>query len=145
MSKTYYKVVTKGHSSQGVYQLCSMVYQWTQKRPMVTYIPNKWVNAPDNTRLFVFDDLDAAKDHATSCGGGFQIWECSVKGGISFYGAWAADDTARYWDVINKYMATKKKFDLASMTQRMLEENIILVGLRAILVKSVKLTKKVVD
>ena len=48
--KTYYKVVRR----KGAALLSAM-----EKSPtIVTYVPNEWVNAPEGTRLFVFDDYD---------------------------------------------------------------------------------------
>jgi hypothetical protein len=120
--KKHYKVVSKS--------------LWSARaiRCAVKYKIGEWVDAPENTRLFVFDSLKEARKFY-DCQ--FEdIYECEVKGGIKFLGcAWAGAISA-FWERFNTKIKNKEKITREYMTKK--------VGLAetpAVLVKSVKLKK----
>lgn len=81
MTKKYYKIVSRDWDRDS---LVSMTYNWLNKTdiPTVEYLVNNWVY-PKIGKLFVFDDLEAAKKYERKfhCGsvGGSYIYECEVK------------------------------------------------------------------
>lgn len=123
--KKHYKVVSKS--------------LWSARsigRSAVRYKIGEWVDAPENTRLFVFDSLEEArKFHERE----FEdIYECEVKGGIKLPGcAWISSINA-FWETFNAKIKNKEK-----ITRRYMEKKVDLAETPAVLVKSVKLKKLV--
>lgn len=102
----------------------------------VKYKIGEWVNAPENTRLFVFDSLkEAGKFYDCQ----FEdIYECEVKGGIKLSGCAWTNRINEFWETFNAKIKNKEKITREYMTKK--------VGLSktpAVLVKSVKLKKLV--
>ena len=122
--KKHYKVVAKS--------------LWSARyigRSAVRYKIGEWVDAPDNTRLFVFDSLkEARKFHEQ----GEDIYECEVRGGIKLPGcAWVGSISA-FWEKFNTKIKNKEK-----ITREYMEKELDLAKTPAVLVKSVKLKKLV--
>jgi len=162
MSKTYYKVVydeTAHAVHLGIRCYSSVpasdkLWSWKlgdyyyledikNDKCIVEYTPHKWVKAPDNTRLFVFDNLKDAMEYAKPSNTKSSIWECKIRGGIPFKGAISINKYAEYWAALNKILASKKAFN-PDAAERYLTDvlNITLWKTPAVLAKSVKLTKK---
>ena len=123
--KKHYKVVTKQF--------------WSARatgRTAVKYKIGEWVNAPENTRLFVFDSLEEArKFHEWDSE---EIYECEVRGGIKLPGcAWVGSVDA-FWEKFNIKFKNKEK-----ITREYMEKELDLAKTPAVLVKSVKLKKLV--
>jgi hypothetical protein len=136
MKKKYYKVVCTVPDHVGGKQLYSISNKDGRE---VKYELNKWISAPNETRLFVFDDLNKAKSFRNV----FKtrkIYECEIIGGIKGKGARYRDSMDDYWNIFNKELKKKKKIDV----EKIMEKNgISLAYIDAILAKKVKLTKKV--
>lgn len=128
----YYKVV---RNENGKLLSARTGSYYTDRKP-VQYIPNRWVSAPENTRLFVFDNLSNAKSFICYVNGE-EIWECQIIGGISGFGA--EGNIISFWEKVNSYSKKKKKINFDKI-----QEKINLVNWEAILAKKVKLTKRVV-
>ena len=98
--KKHYKVVSKS--------------LWSARsigRSAVGYKIGEWVNAPKNTRLFVFDSLEEArKFHEPQ----FEdIYECEVKGGIKLPGCLWACSESKFWETFNAKIKNKEKITMA--------------------------------
>lgn len=107
-------------------------------REAVRYKIGEWVNAPENTRLFVFDSLEEArKFHERQ----FEdIYECEVKGGIKLPGCLWAYSESEFWETFNAKIKNKEK-----ITREYMEKKVDLAETPAVLVKSVKLKKLVAN
>jgi len=128
--KKYYKVV----KNYGKLYSCRAGKQ--------EYPVKKWTHAPDNTRLFVFDNLHDAINFSVPSE---QIWECSIRGGIKCAGAYFPSGTDLFWKRFNEYLKTKKN---TKDIQKYVEngkcgEKVRLAEYPAILTKSVFLTKQI--
>lgn len=128
MKKKYYKVVRKDYGGQLISSGVSSI----------EYKQNEWTIAPDNTRLFVFENLQNAKDFLDDCISGV-IYECEVEGGIKGFGAFYARDQRIFWNKFNHFLGKKKKMEFSETKFGM-----PLTDINAVLCKKVKLTKKVV-
>lgn len=125
--KKYYKVVRNDWVNRGLI---------SARSGNVQYKVGEWVNAPENTRLFVFDSLQKAKEFCRDQPD--EIYECQIKGGVKGFGAYRSSDNETFWKMFNAIISKKKKFSMEEI-----EKHIILSFTPAILAKSVKLTKKV--
>lgn len=128
--KTYYKVVKDDLTSADV--LDSESY-----RTLVQYKVNEWVEAPEGTRLFVFDNLCDAKGFVGSIANK-KIFECKVMGvckgtytGVEYCQA------KEFWRRFNTLFSKKKKVDIS------IYDNLISFTLPSIFVKKVKLIKEI--
>lgn len=101
------------------------------------YKLNEWTIAPDDTRLFVFDNLETAKEHAFPYS--YELYECEIVGGIKGFGAYYYSDNSSFWKLFNKKVKSKKKIIFTKQEF----DNIPLADMSAVLCKKVKLTKKV--
>ena len=131
MKKKYYKVVSVNDKKQA---LTSYIFDCFNK---VTYKVGEWVDAPDNSRLFVFDSLESAMAFAWN---DQQIYECEIVGGITGYG-WIggySSDPFRFWEEINNILKRKKKVDFDEIRKKY-----TLCDTRSVLAKKVKLVKLV--
>lgn len=119
--KKHYKVVTKQF--------------WSARatgRTVVKYKIGEWVNAPENTRLFVFDSLEEARkfhEHQFE-----DIYECEVKGGIKLPGCAWVNAIGEFWEKFNIKIKNKEK-----ITREYMAKKVDLAATPAVLVKSVKL------
>jgi hypothetical protein len=107
--KTYYKVVQA--IQNGVdYEYISAMGELNNPST-VKYKLNEWAYPNDNTRLFVFDDLNSAKAYKFNFDNKVRrldIYECKIKGGIKGYPAtysWLKD---AYWEWFKKLLKAKK-------------------------------------
>jgi len=125
--KKHYKVVSK--------------ILWSARatgRTAVRYKIGEWVNAPENTRLFVFDSLEEArKFHEWDSE---DIYECEVKGGIKLPGCAWVSGVDEFWETFNAKIKNKEK-----ITQEYMAKKVDLARTPAVLVKSVKLKKLVAN
>lgn len=123
--KKHYKVVSKSLWSARAIGCAAVRYEI-----------GEWVDAPDNTRLFVFDSLKEARKFY-DCR--FEnIYECEVKGGIKLPGcAWICA-IGEFWETFNAKIKNKEK-----ITRRYMAKKVDLAETPAVLVKSVKLKKLV--
>jgi hypothetical protein len=131
MKKKYYKVV-KGIDGD----ICSVIDHgdYTTK-----YKLNEWTTGISNTRLFVFDTLENAQKYASSLSD--RIYECECKGVIkNAYGTLFRSDYTDFWNMVNKNIKNKKKWDY-KMEESELDNIISING--ACFAKSVKLLKQV--
>ena len=102
----------------------------------VRYKIGEWVDAPENTRLFVFDSLKEARkfhDRQSEC-----IYECEVKGGIKLPGCALISSINAFWEKFNAKIKNKEK-----ITREYMVKKFNLAETPAVLVKSVKLKKLV--
>lgn len=119
--KKYYKVVSKSLWSARAIGCAAVRYEI-----------GEWVDAPENTRLFVFDSLKEARKFRE--GDSEDIYECEVKGGIKLPGcAWISSINA-FWERFNAKIKNKEK-----ITRRYMAKKFNLAETPAVLVKSVKL------
>lgn len=123
MKKKFYKVVTS-----------SLLSLYATNH--IEYEIGEWVSAPENTRLFVFDDLDEAKNYAKCYD---KIFECSVIGKIKFKGSFFIKDNTLFWKIFNKQIKAKKKINADIFA----ENKITLAEVDAVLAKKVRLDKQV--
>ena len=123
----YYKVVKKDMSSATVLKSDPF-----DKRTPVQYKINEWVNAPNNTRLFVFDYLDEAKIFAYQ--NAARLFECQIKGRIRHKGVEKLAHTSLFWEEFNLQLKRKKKINISKYPPS---------STPAVLAKSVKLTKEI--
>ena len=123
--KKHYKVVSKS--------------LWSARaigRSAVRYKIGEWVNAPENTRLFVFDSLEEARKFRE--GDSEDIYECEIKGGIKLPGCLWVGSESEFWEKFNIKIKNKEK-----ITREYMEKKVDLAETPAVLVKSVKLKKLV--
>ena len=104
---------------------------WSSRSGSVQYKVNEWVDAPGNTRLFVFDTLHEAKNFRND---NEKIYECYVKGGIKYFGSLCAYNNKVFWYEFNRSLQRKKKVQI---------KNVELTDIEALLVKSVKLIREI--
>jgi hypothetical protein len=129
--KKYYKVVSVSKHGNDT------VLHSARADDAVSYKENEWTIAPNNTRLFVFDDLKDAKRF--SCAGEV-VYECKIIGGIKGKGADKYNSINEYWNIFNKELKKRKKFDVNELME---QHSISLSPYDAVLVKKLKLIKKV--
>lgn len=132
--KIYYKVVsdkmTSAVSCRGLWQDC---------RPIVRYELGKWIEAPRNTRLFLFEELDHAKYFRwyNNCE---KIFECQAIGVIRGFPGKKIHETKifldNFWNQVSSYLEKKKKVDWNSINCDK--------SLPVILARKVKLIKEIV-
>ena len=121
--KKHYKVVDKSLWS-------------ARSHDPVQYKLGEWVDAPLDTRLFVFDSLEEArKFHERQLE---DIYECEVKGGVKLPGAAWGCGIQKFWRLFNAKIKNKEK-----ITREYMEKKVDLAETPAVLVKSVKLKKLV--
>ena len=125
MKKKYYKVVFSRLDKMGSATLFGKD---------VNYKVGEWVSAPQNTRLFVFDNKKQAKAFAIAPD--HFIYECQIIGGIHGQGCAIARLKARFWKQINSILQQKKKVDFDTL-------KIPLFATACVLAKKVKLIKKI--
>lgn len=125
--KKYYKVVDGGW---GPY--CS-----ARSRNYVFYKVGEWTDAPGNTRLFVFDNLEDARKFRSF---GEVIFECEIVGGVKFFGANCRSNNNEFWEIFNNILLKKKKVT----KEKFKKANIRLAEVDAVLAKKVKLLKCVI-
>jgi len=104
----------------------------------VEYIPNEWVYAPANTRLFVFDDVKEAVAFYKNASFPWSIWECEVTPGV-LRGTGCSVFNMSYktfWNIVEDNLTSKKKWDTGIISRARSTVD-------ACLVKGVKLTKKI--
>ena len=106
-------------------------FLWSARSGSVQYQVNKWVNAPGNTRLFVFDTLHEAKNFRNDKE---RIYKCHIKGGIKYFGCRSGLNNNIFWIKFNECLKRKKKVQI---------KNVELTDLEAVLVKSVMLIREV--
>lgn len=123
----YYKVVNSDLTSATVFKADPI-----DKRTPVQYKINEWVNAPNNTRLFVFDNLDEAKKFAWERVA--RLFECQIKGRIKHQGVDRFAHTSLFWEEFNLQLKKKKKINISKYPT---------ASTPAVLAKSVKLTKEI--
>ncbi len=133
-AKKYYKVVTKDMES-----LLSLRV-FSDKSLIVNYYTNQWVHAPEDTRLFVFDNLDKAIELAKKYSS--SVYECKIRGHIKLFGSKLIMDNKRFWDKLkplikNRHSNWKTREDLQKITGLEIHET------ESIGAKAVKLVKKV--
>jgi hypothetical protein len=117
---------------------------------LLEYKENEYVSAPDNTRLFVFDSLKAARSYITRLGGCFHsytIYECHCKGiiknanGVKVCNGFSCNKSyARnaFWNKVNQNLKQKKKWN------HDLHKHMTLFDYHGVcLAKEVKLIKKI--
>jgi hypothetical protein len=132
MRKKYYKVLSVGRNGELLSARCRLPGYYT-----VPYKVNEWTTAPDNTRLFVFDNFDDAKRFSTYYE---VIYECEIIGGIEGFGLSDFTKIKEFWEIINTELKKKKKIDFV---QIMIDNNLRWSTFDAVLAKKVKLIKKV--
>lgn len=123
--KKHYKVVTKDFWSARAFG-----------RTAVKYKIGEWVDAPGNTRLFVFDSLEEARKFYEW--DSEDIYECEVKGGIKLPGCARIGSIGAFWETFNIKIKNKEK-----ITEQYMAKKLDLAKTPAVLVKSVKLKKLV--
>jgi hypothetical protein len=106
--KTYYKVFSKNSQRSGTtYGLEYKLNEWT----------DSWYS---NSRLFVFDSLNAAKSYINFYGDNseyFDIYECHCKGVIKNANGYEysrnshADYYSKFWEMVNDNLKKKKKWN----------------------------------
>lgn len=131
MKKKYYKVVDLEVFSNGE----SRYFSARQFYPN-EYKLGQWTEAPENTRFFVFDNLDEAKKFQD---GNEVIFECEIFGGIQGRGAFYTDDTEEFWKLFNSFVKKKKKVNFDGIFSKMKPTT-----MPAVLAKKVKLVKPIV-
>ena len=106
----------------------------------MNYSVDKWVEAPQDTRLFVFDNLDKAIALAQefSC----DVYECKIRGHIKLFGSKLVMDNKQFWNKLkplikNRHSNWKTREDLQKITGLEIHET------ESIGAKAVKLVKKV--
>lgn len=129
MKKKYYKVVKNNDGSL-----------WSARCGEVLYKVGQWVVAPQNTRLFVFDDKHEAIMFADE-GEGEEVYGCDIIGGIKFFGSNFSPDNDDFWSIWNEFLSKKKKFDPEKVKKVLEKKEIYLTSYPAVLAKKVKLTK----
>ncbi len=104
----------------------------------VQYQLGQFVDAPEGTRLFVFSNIEAARDFR---GTNEVIYECEVKGNTKFVPCERSYDIKKYWEIFCKLKKSRKGIHKEAFKGIHLspdfEEGVCL------LVKSVKLLRKV--
>jgi hypothetical protein len=134
VQETYYKVVR--HTTYPWFNADPALYSITASSPewAKQYKPGEWTEATNNSYLFVFDSLEAARAFTRSDEEA-EIWECEgdgpEKGRTKFIPFWTAysPDLWRFWE-----SAAQRKNVLRIATPK---------GTRFF--KRVKITKRVVD
>jgi hypothetical protein len=135
MSKIYYKVVR--------FKDEKLISSGTNMKNQVEYKLNEWTIAPNNTRLFVFDDLTRAESYVRGVENG-RIYECNIVGGIKGRGSFWASDTEEYWKLCNKLLKQRKSWN--HIQSKICESGeFSFAGISAILTKKVKLTKLIYE
>ena len=131
--KIYYKAVRPNLKSA-----CNAAHDaFSGFRKNVQYKVNEWVKAPDDTRLFVFDNLDKAKRFAY---GEYDVWECHVKGARKGFPCNQITEITSFWKILNeKFFSKKKKINFKSEDLIWRIEN----SVPSILAKQVKLVRKI--
>ena len=103
-------------------------------RRMVKYKIGKWISAPNNTRLFLFENLEDAQNFANQ---GERIFECKAIGVIRGFPAHFS--FSYYWNLIESLLKKKKKVNFDSKEFR----GYTITNRPSILAKKVKLVKEV--
>jgi hypothetical protein len=115
--KTYYKIFEKLNDKKSYYSYAQ--YRTT----ILRYFMNDWTLAPNDSRLFVFDNIESLKTYITCLGyrpDDFYVYECHCKGVIknangtrgsknvsfSLY-----DSYKEFWDKVNRNLKRKKKWN----------------------------------
>jgi hypothetical protein len=131
MKKKYYKIVHCFKDEKGF-----SYYSWGDPNEIVEYKFNEWVEAPEGTRLFVFDNLKEALESRFRQND--VIFECEIVGGIKGKGAYFITGQEKFWEMFNSFIKRKKKvdFDLIGI-------QILLTFVSAVLTKKVKLVKEI--
>jgi len=125
MKKKYYKVVYTESDD--------ILHSATDIGKVVRYKQNEWVYAPGSTRLFVFEQLQHAKQYALEYPYR-TIWECEVTPGV-LRGGGVVGNIVTFWNKVEKNLKAKKKWDHGITRQRIYNH--------ACLVKGVKLLSKI--
>lgn len=133
--KVYYKVVRPNLQSA-----VNSEDDVAKQRQNVQYKVNEWVSAPDNTRLFVFENFRDAdnfvlqRKHPEN----LEIWECAVIGARKGYpcdDSWAIHS---FWEHFNSFLKKKKAVCFSEFPEY------VHWCMPSILAKKVKLIKKIV-
>lgn len=146
--KTYYKVVSINPEDGKFYSARARVSDRE-----VEYIPNKWVSAPEGTRLFVFDDLNKARKFLADGkrlenGIDFKkrpekLFECEIIGNIKGRGAYDNHYIEKFWETFTDFLSEnkKKRFDFYAFRELF---NMPLTSIPAVFAKKVKLVKEII-
>lgn len=94
----YYKVVYGGNCQNELTSARSAI---------VTYKVGEWIEAPENTRLFVFDNFDDARRFRIS---GEQIYLCEVEDPVKMRGAFTFEFES-FWNMVNKILDSGGKLE----------------------------------
>jgi hypothetical protein len=115
----------------------------------VKYELNKWVDAPEGTRLFVFRDMKDIYNTAfliniSEFKKRYKLYKCQVKGGFFGYPTYS-DQYFKYWEIINSLL--KKKKSVTDFFERPLDYGMKHTDFKSrfpsYLVKAVKLIEEV--
>lgn len=131
MKKKYYKIVRREANATGF-----SYNSWGNPNKKVEYKLNEWVEAPEGTRLFVFDSLEEAL--ANKFRQNDVVFECEIVGGIKGKGAHFINHQEKFWEIFNSFVKKKKKVDF-----NLIGRQVWPTDMSAILAKKVKIVKEI--
>lgn len=110
----------------------------------INYRLEEWIHAPQGTRLFVFEDLQKARDFASK-DSYRKVYECEIKGSVILYPSTYHRHIDNYWKIVGKKIKNRhsnwKNIDEFSAIFKGTE--IEIMDLKSVGAKSVKLIKQV--
>jgi hypothetical protein len=109
--KTYYKVFRKSLDKKSRNGIDSSV-----RKTVIDYKQGEYISAPEyNSRLFVFDSIDAVKQYLNVSVREYIVYECNCKGVIKnangFIPSTSMGTFKSFWETINKNLKNKKKWN----------------------------------
>lgn len=123
--KIYYKVV------RGVSQLFSARSEYS-----VEYKVNEWTEAPGNTRLFLFDSLEAAKDFKWD---NESVYTCYAQHIAIGYGAFSTGTINVFWNFVAEHSKGRHVTKAIAKANKEFRSSVH----KAVLARRVKLLEKV--
>lgn len=133
MYKIAYKVVKQYGSCFFSSRVNPELNSPCDQRVQVEYIPNQWVEAPENTRLFVFETLDEAKSFKNK---NEVIFVCLIHDYVKFYPCAYPSDSGTYWNIFNRF----KTLNVEAFRKNYVK---IMLDTPSVLAKKVMLLEKV--
>ena len=127
------------------YKVVTLTLESTSIINSIQYKLNEWVNAPEGTRLFVFNTLEKAQTFLKIYRPlSRKIYKCQIRGNIAIYPAACCCDVKEYWDKLipkikNRHANWKSKEEFDKVVQVP-----TLGGYKSIGATSVKLLEEVV-
>lgn len=133
-----YKVVKRDNN-----KLVSATNQVVCNKNRVTYIPDRFVcprKGYEDSYLFVFKNIEAAKEFCKHIGGTLEIWECEMNQVTSKGVFCSIYNMKRVWSIVEKLLRSHKKVDNRTMSTSLAIDR---WGDNTIWAKNVKLLRKV--